>query len=432
MKIGIIGGGILGMVSGYYLSRIGHEIIILEEKPETGGLAGSFKLTDDVLLERYCLFISPKDSSLLELLDDFDIKKEIVWNSARTGAVRHGDIYPFTNTFDLLRFPYINLIEKLRFAYSISRLQLVRNWLKLDKLSAREWIIRNSGLRVYENIWQHFFESRFPGLVHTIPTSWFWAHSARKAGYRPFFRLKERLGYFPNSINILFDSLRLAIERNGGTILTGTPAKKIVISNGRLKGVKTDTMDIGLDRLLTTVPIPRLKEISPELVDLLPEKIRQLEYACITNVILEMKRPFTNYFSLDLLDSKFPFTNVTELTNLRPADKINGNFFLHIPNYLRESDSLYKLDDDSLVKYYLPFLKMIKKNFTESDVLRYRVYRQKHADPYCFLNYSSVIPSFSTPIRGIYLANTSQIYPWPRSIDSGINYARKIQDIVGK
>ncbi len=43
MKIGIIGGGIMGISLGYYLSQKDYEVEIFEASPILGGLAGPIR-----------------------------------------------------------------------------------------------------------------------------------------------------------------------------------------------------------------------------------------------------------------------------------------------------------------------------------------------------------------------------------------------------
>ncbi|MFH1282247.1 MAG: FAD-dependent oxidoreductase [bacterium] len=432
MKIGIIGSGIIGMMSGYYLSRMGHDITIFEGKDHLGGLASTFEPKNNVFLETYHHFFSKNDAYLLELLEDLDLKKEIIWKNTKLGTLRNKILYPFTSILDLYRFPHLDFIEKLRFLYSMFKLHRGNNWEKLDKLSAKEWIIRNSGLRVYETLWQHLFESRFDGFVHTIPTAWFWARTKRRAKSRSIFGTSEKFGYFKQSIKILFDSIETAIKKNGGSIITSSPVDRINILNSKVKSVLISGKVTSFDCILCTIPIPQIKLIAPELIELLPEKIRQIEYAGILNIILELNRPFSDYFWINVCDTKFPFPGIIEFTQLRPPKELNDNHFVYIPNYLPKNHSLLKATKSAIVDTYMPFLSMINRNFSRDDIIRSYAFKEDYADPYYFLNYSLALPTFTTPIQGLFLANTTQIYPWTRSINNGIFYAKQAADIISR
>jgi len=41
LKIGIVGGGMMGLATAYYLSKAGHEVTILEKEEDVGGLSRS-------------------------------------------------------------------------------------------------------------------------------------------------------------------------------------------------------------------------------------------------------------------------------------------------------------------------------------------------------------------------------------------------------
>jgi hypothetical protein len=52
-------------------------------------------------------------------------------------------------------------------------------------------------------------------------------------------------------------------------------------------------------------------------------------------------------------------------------------------------------------------------------LIDYQVFRAPFAQPIVPTNYSKIIPSFTTPLPHVYLANIEQVYPW----DRGTNYA---------
>ena len=67
MKIGIIGGGMMGISLGYYLSKSEHQVTIFEASPEIGGLAGTIRLQDGTAVDRFYHTILSNDAHLQEL-----------------------------------------------------------------------------------------------------------------------------------------------------------------------------------------------------------------------------------------------------------------------------------------------------------------------------------------------------------------------------
>ncbi|MQG39932.1 MAG: hypothetical protein FI718_08125 [SAR202 cluster bacterium] len=79
---------------------------------------------------------------------------------------------------------------------------------------------------------------------------------------------------------------------------------------------------------------------------------------------------------------------------------------------------------------YLPHLKKINSSFDQTWIEE--AYNQKieAAQPIITSGYSKLMPSHSTPIKGLYLANTSQIYPEDRGTNYSIQLAKKIEMIL--
>ena len=73
MKVGIIGGGIMGVCLGYYLSERGAEVEIFEASSTIGGLAGSITLEDGTRVDRFYHALLSSDSHLSGLCNDLGI-----------------------------------------------------------------------------------------------------------------------------------------------------------------------------------------------------------------------------------------------------------------------------------------------------------------------------------------------------------------------
>jgi protoporphyrinogen oxidase len=70
MKIGIIGGGIMGICLGYFLSQKGVEVEIFEAATGLGGLAGPMILEDGTAIDRFYHTILSSDHHLRQLCAD--------------------------------------------------------------------------------------------------------------------------------------------------------------------------------------------------------------------------------------------------------------------------------------------------------------------------------------------------------------------------
>ena len=87
---------------------------------------------------------------------------------------------------------------------------------------------------------------------------------------------------------------------------------------------------------------------------------------------------------------------------------------VYISNYLSEDSPLYQMDKKALLDEYIPHLKKINPAFDESWIEESYYHKVAAAQPIIGQGYSERIPSHRTPVKSLYLANTTQIYPEDR------------------
>ena len=75
--VAIIGGGIMGISLGYYLSREGVQVEIFEASPVLGGLAGPIILPDGTPVDRFYHAILSSDRHLGQLCADLGISDQL-------------------------------------------------------------------------------------------------------------------------------------------------------------------------------------------------------------------------------------------------------------------------------------------------------------------------------------------------------------------
>ncbi|HEY8445740.1 MAG TPA: hypothetical protein VIL01_01405, partial [Thermomicrobiales bacterium] len=77
-----------------------------------------------------------------------------------------------------------------------------------------------------------------------------------------------------------------------------------------------------------------------------------------------------------------------------------------------------------------PYLQRINPAFERSWIERWWVFRERAAQPIVTLNYSEKIPPHRTPLRHLYLANTSQIYPEDRGTNYSVRLGNRVAALV--
>ena len=84
MKIGIIGGGPMGLALAYRLSGKGHAVTVFEREKQLGGLA-TYHDYGPFFWDRFYHVILPSDTHLISFLKDIGLGDQIRWSRTLTG-----------------------------------------------------------------------------------------------------------------------------------------------------------------------------------------------------------------------------------------------------------------------------------------------------------------------------------------------------------
>ncbi|HEU0164344.1 MAG TPA: FAD-dependent oxidoreductase, partial [Thermomicrobiales bacterium] len=182
------------------------------------------------------------------------------------------------------------------------------------------------------------------------------------------------------------------------------------------------------DAVIATVPSNIFQKMVPGLPEAYQKKLDALEYEAAVVAILEVDRPLSNIYWLNIADDDLPFTGIIEHTNFIDPATYKGRRFIYLSKYMEPDHPYFSMDSDSIIKEYLPFLKRVNPNFDPSWVKNSWVFRERAAQPIIPLNYSEMIPDHRTPLKNLYLANTTQIYPE----DRGTNYSVRLGNDIAK
>jgi hypothetical protein len=84
-----------------------------------------------------------------------------------------------------------------------------------------------------------------------------------------------------------------------------------------------------------------------------------------------------------------------------------------------------------LFEIYAPHLKRINPAFDTDWIEKKIVLHADAGQPVITCNYSERIPGHRTPLQGLYLANTLQIYPEDRGTNYSVRLGKNIAHMVG-
>ncbi len=428
MRIGVVGGGVAGLTAAYELGKRGHQVVLFEREPYLGGQASTFEI-EGTRLERYYHHIFTGDEDMMALMGELELTDRMLWLASKVGFYYQGQIYDFVTPLDLLRFEPLSLTQRVRSGLVTLYLQRFGDWRTLEEYTAQEWIRRYAGRQAYEVIFGPLLRAKFGEYAGQVTMAWLWSKFKDRVGSRGRGMAQEMLGYMDGSFQPLVDALGEGITARQGEILTDTPVERIIINGGRVTGVQAgDTWPV--DRVLATVPSFAFLEMAPDLPAGYADQLREVRYQTSLCLVLKMSRSLSRIYWLNISDPAFPFVGAIEHTNLIPAEEYNGKHVLYLTHYVSRSDPLYSATAEELLMRYLPYLKKINPDFDVDWVEESWLFREDAAQPIITRGYSRRIPSHETPLGGLYLANTTQIYPQDRGMNYSVRLGRVASELV--
>jgi len=426
-KIAIIGAGTMGLTAAYYAAKAGHVVTVFEADTQPGGMAAHFDF-EGLSLERFYHFVCKADLPLFSLLDDLGLASKMRWRPTKMGYFFEGKHYPWGDPLALLTFPHLDIISKIRYGLHAFLSTKRRDWSKLDGLRADEWIKFNIGERAFDVLWRKLFDLKFFEYAQDISAAWIWARIKRTGTSRKSI-FQEELGYIDGGSQTLIDALVAETEKCGGVIKLGTPTTRIEIENNRVTGVVAGGQFYAADEVLSTIPVPYIPDIVPDLPVPILAKYRAQKNIGVVCVVHKLSCKVTDNFWLNINDPRIDVPGIIEFSNLRYMGKDN---VVYIPYYMPQTHPKFNQTDAFFVEETLRYLNQINPDITSDKVFASKVGRLRYAQPVCGPRFLETLPPINPGIAGLQIADTSYYYPEDRGISEGARLAKKMAGMIGK
>ena len=431
MRVGIVGAGAAGLAAAYELGLNGHSAAVYESAPFLGGQASTFDVGGARLEKGYHHWFT-SDTDIVELTQEIGLGHQIRWVDSKVGTLWDGKVYDFVTPMDLLRFTPLSFADRVRLGLTTLYLQRQGDYRKYEGVTADEWLRRYAGQRCYEVFWGPMLRGKF-GDEHyrDVGMAWMWGKVNTRVKSRGKNMVKEKLGYPIGSFGELFDVLADKVREQGGEVHTSARVEQVDGSEGQARGLRVSLDGAAarqeeFDAVIATTP----SYLFPRLVDGLPDdylaRLTGVNYMAAALLVLVLDRPLSHVYWMNVADRSIPFVGVIEHTNLIGAEHYGGKHIVYLSNYLSADSPLYKMDRDELLAEYLPHLRKINPEFQASWIEESYHHRVGAAQPIIGVNYSERIPAHRTPIKGLYLANTTQVYPEDRGTNYSVRMGRQV------
>ena len=433
MRVGVIGAGVTGLTAAYELSKKGHHVIVYERTPFLGGQASTFDVGGG-RLERGYHHLFTSDTDIVDLMGEIGLGDKMRWYDSKVGTLYDGKTYNFVTPMDLLKFKPLSILSRIRLGLSTLAIRGIKDWKSLETETAAEWLRRKAGQEAYDIFWEPMLRGKFGDeYFQEIGMPWVWGKIATRFASRGKGLSKEMLGYPVGSFGEIFDCLVDRIREHGNLVCTGTEVTKISTSNGCLDGLEVKLVDQGTTHqekfdavIATTQSFIFARKLLPELPEEYVAKFERTRYLSAVLLILVLNRPLSHIYWLNVADRSIPFVGVIEHTNMVPTELYGGKHIVYLTNYLTRENPLYRLNKNQLLKEYLPHLRHINQNFDPSWIEESYLHHVDAAQPIIGTHYSQLLPEHKMPIKGVYLANTTQVYPEDRGTNYSVRMGRKV------
>lgn len=418
-RVGVLGGGALGLGAALRLAQDGCRVTLFEREPRLGGLAAGFSVGPSAL-EKFYHHIFRTDTTAVRFINEVGLGHRLTWRTPNTSVLYHGQVASLSTAGDVLRFPFLPPVDRLRLGASLALLKAIPDERVFAGQTAAGWIRRVMGQRVYDVQWAPLLRGKFGDRAEEIAMSWFWS------------RVHERtisLGYVRGGFQQLYDALGNRVASSGGRILTDTPVTRI---RSDAAGVTVET-ERGErwrgERLLVTLPTRLFIRLAPDLPASFAERFPGPDHYGAHIVILALDRPLTGgVYWLNINDRDFPFLALVEHTNLMPPEDYGGAHLVYLGNYLPMDHPLFQKSDQEVLAGFLPAVKRIRPAFESGWVRNSWVFKAPFAQPIVTTDYRDKLPPHLTPLPGVYLANMAHVYPQ----DRGQNYSLRLGERMAR
>ncbi|MFC6230987.1 NAD(P)/FAD-dependent oxidoreductase [Paenibacillus allorhizosphaerae] len=432
MKIAIVGGGIAGTSAAYYLQKfLNAQVDIFERSNDIGGLAGTIKV-GDTLIEKYYHHIFTHDNFYLDLVNELNLEDKLIWKETKTGFFSNGKIYPFTTPFDLLKFDPLSFLSRIRFGLSTIIISRYKDVEKMENMTTEDFMVPIVGKQVWNVIWKPMLRIKFGENYNKIPAVWIWERIVQRFRSRTNGGQKELLGYMESSFHTFNEKLLEVIKKRGANIKLNANVEEIVIQNNKCKGLKVDNELLEYNYVLCTAALPVFIDLIKGAPESYKEPLKQIKYDCALVALMTINKKLSDIYWLNISDNQIPFGGLIEHTNFISSENYSGKTLLYFSKYLSVNDKLLTMKNEDIAIEYVKHLKKIYPDFKEEMIEDFVVSRDRYAQPIWPMKYSKIKPSYKTPIEGLFLANTSQIYPNDRGMNFSVKLGKQVSEIMAK
>ena len=193
------------------------------------------------------------------------------------------------------------------------------------------------------------------------------------------------------------------------------------VSPAKTPSLRWKEQTLKFDRIVWTAAPEQLVERIDRVDQDAVKRAKALPFIAVTQLILIMCRPQTDYYWLNSIDPAVTFGGLIEHTNLVPPAHYRGEHILYVVNYHHPADERFGgKTGQQLLEYHSGSLARVLPRFSSADILRVHCFRNSYASPQYSLGFLDKMPPYSGWFENVDLCGMTQVYPTDRNMNSCI------------
>lgn len=425
-KIAVIGAGVGGFAAAYDFIKAGNQVTIFEASDHPGGLASGFRKPGwDWSVEKFYHHWFTSDKYMFGLIHELGLDSKVVIRKPVTVMNYKGRFYPFDSIPAAILYPGLGWgINKIRFGLVGLYLRLTTNWKPMEKTTVDAWMRKYAGNKVYEEMWQPMVIGKFgENYADKVNMAWMWARLHART---------TKLATYQGGFQQFADDFSAKLQEMGVEIRYNSPVEQIKTTETGVV-ITTSAGQEPFDQVLVTSSPALMAKMTPQLPDTYLKGLLDLKSLGAVVMVVSLKHQLSRegYYWYNLPKSAgYPFLALVEHTNFLPKEHFGGEHIVYCGDYLETDHEYFKLTQEELLQRFMPSFKRINPDFQPDWVNQTWLFRTNYAQPVPLVEHSRNIPAIQTPLKGVFFASMSQVYPWDRGTNFAVEIARRAASIM--
>lgn len=426
---GIIGGGYTGLSTAISLLDKENKVTLIEKSNFLGGLGESIQLSNKKYCEAYYHHFFLADKYLSEYCLRF-ISEKITYKNSSMAIFYKNSHNSWNGIFDLFQFPFINIIDKIRFIFAT--LLLSNNLIsrkKLDAISLNDGLLSLYGEKVFESIWGPMVKGKFGETGNQIPLRWMSGRLKQRLESRKFG--KEKLGYLKGSLRELTLAIGSYLQSNKKCNVLKNASIENIYYNKENKKYNLDikknnkNKKYEFDKIIFTTSSKTANKL---LKSNSKRKTFWKEHKYFTAycVLLELTESLSKFYWTNIADKDIFFCGYIEQTQLTGIEEYGGIHIAYLTKYDLVDNKNSYLEKNTIEELaYESLYKLFPDKDINGIVKKMHISISHNAQVVTDFNFKPNKIDFHKK-NNLFITNMSNVYPDERSINNAIKLGKNI------